>query len=128
MADKNISDTEQQTVVLIAVLMNAMAVADRYESLQEVLTIDPAHIDLYARYSHAALDGFAKYQKLPKTDQTPDAAVFFMSAAIASTDGIVPVKKKHIHHAKAAQLALQACQDHLKKQALFKEKQGAEHE
>ena len=99
-----------QAVILIAMLMDQMAVADDFKSLCEVAEFKPRLIDAYARYSSAALGGVEKYAQLPKVDQTPEAIVFFMSDAIASADGIVPVKEKHIRYAKAARLALKSYQ------------------
>jgi hypothetical protein len=91
-------------------LMNEMAISDKYESLTEAGAIDPPIIDHYASYSSAALDGIGKYGQLSKAEQTPDAAIFFMSEAIAAVDGIVPVTKQHIRYAKAARHAIQTYQ------------------
>jgi len=104
------TDNHRQAVILIALIIDEMAAADKFEGLREVVEIKPRLIDLYARYAAAALDGIAKYSELPKPEQTPDASVFFMSEAIAAVDGIVPVSEKHICYAKAAQTALQAYQ------------------
>ncbi len=108
---KVFTENHYQAVVLIAMLMNEMAISDKYESLTEAGTIDPPIIDRYARYSSAALDGFEKYRQLSVgCEQTPDAAIFFMSEAIAAVDGIVPVTKQHIRYAKAARHAIQTYQ------------------
>ncbi len=56
------TDDQRQAVILIAIIMNQMAVADRYESLQEATLIAPNIIGSYARYCFAALDGAEKYQ------------------------------------------------------------------
>ncbi len=74
---KAFTEDHYQAVVLIAMLMNEMAISDKYESLVEAGTIDPPIIDRYARYSSAALEGVEKYRQLSVgCEQTAEGVIY----------------------------------------------------
>ena len=104
------TEDHRQAAILIAILMNEMAIADKYESLTEAASVDRPIINRYASYSAAALDGISKYSERAKEKQTADAALSLMSEAIAAVDGITPVGEKQVRYAKAARHAIQTYQ------------------
>lgn len=75
MARDILSESERQTVILIAFMINEMATADDYESLSEATTIKPDILDTYARYSVAAVRAIEGYppRATDRPCEVPDA-------------------------------------------------------
>ena len=63
MANKNVSEAQRQTVVLIAFMIKEMALADGFKSLTEASAIHPEIVDIYVRYSAASLRAVENHQQ-----------------------------------------------------------------
>lgn len=104
---------EYKAVVLIAILMNELALADKYESLQEVAEITPNNIGLYARRSFAALYAYGKFGELPKAGQNDDILKALIAASIATAERQRVVTGKQVLYAEAAAGVLRTFQKNL---------------
>ena len=104
---RSFTGDDYKAVMLIAILMNELAVNDYFHSLQEIADIVPKYIDRYARYAAAALNGYAKYSELPKAAQTEPVLLALIAGEIAEVTGEKTASEKHQTYAKVAQRVLQ---------------------
>ena len=119
---------DYKAVILIAIMMNELALADKYESLQEVAEITPKEIDRYARFASAALCGYGKYGELPKAGQTDHVLAALIAGEIAAAEGQKSASLQHMTYAEAAQRVLHTHRKIARKRGLLDTMRGAEHD